>query len=612
MAGVSYAVWQMTLTQEDDNLITSSCFQVTMTEKNPISLQNAIPMTEQDAESLVPYTFTIHNECGENALYEIHYEILNNTTFTEKEEQEFIKIKFQEEKPKFLNSLDKTDKTLNNASRAYVIERGYIKANETKNYELKVWLDENVTVDDGVMGKIFASEVTITARYDREILTSPEVELVLSRCSDDIIASVKTSGNVIDTYEYTIDSEDAITENEATHTFTDQGRGTRHHVKVKVTDVYGNITEKEGDIEIPEYPTLLGKQIGKDIEVVTEGEGLYEVTHCEGTIENDELTDVQKEGFLLEEYRYAGKNPNNYITFNDEEWRIIGLVNVLVSQADGSEKVEQRVKIVKNESIGQYSWDTSPSDVNSGWGVNEWSQADLMKLLNPGYENNQDKDSNGSDIKVNNSLYWTGESGNCYSSSRNQKKSCDFANGLNDVDSYIANDIIWNTGANQNNEKYTQLKASDFYLEERSNGIGKNCQPNDTYVNDSGTSYHLCTDSVERKTTWEGKVALLYPSDYGYASGDRSCLDSYLYNWSSNDCYQQNWLFQEKDIWTLTTGTSIYSAASYIFFIRYLGHVPMHSAETGYYVFPTLYLKPEIKIVNGEGKADGSYELSEN
>ena len=82
--------------------------------------------------------------------------------------------------------------------------------------------------------------------------------------------------------------------------------------------------------------------------------------------------------------RYYGASPNNYIYFNCsdynnqsdttcEKWRIIGVFG-------------NQVKIIRNETIGAYSWDTSASGVNSGDGENEWPQADLMKLLNPGYD----------------------------------------------------------------------------------------------------------------------------------------------------------------------------------------------------------------------------------
>lgn len=83
--------------------------------------------------------------------------------------------------------------------------------------------------------------------------------------------------------------------------------------------------------------------------------------------------------------RYYGKSSNNYIYFNCsdynnqndttcEKWRIIGIV-------DG------KIKIMRNEIIGKYSLNSSDSTVNEGYGANDWSNADIMKLLNSGYEN---------------------------------------------------------------------------------------------------------------------------------------------------------------------------------------------------------------------------------
>ena len=81
--------------------------------------------------------------------------------------------------------------------------------------------------------------------------------------------------------------------------------------------------------------------------------------------------------------RYVGANPCNYVKIDNEIWRIIGVMNNI---DDGTGKKETRIKLIRKDAIGIYSWDSSESSINSGYGVNEWSQADLMKLLNPGYE----------------------------------------------------------------------------------------------------------------------------------------------------------------------------------------------------------------------------------
>jgi len=78
--------------------------------------------------------------------------------------------------------------------------------------------------------------------------------------------------------------------------------------------------------------------------------------------------------------RYIGTDPANYIDIGDNTlWRIIGVMNNI---DDGNGKKETRLKVIRSESIGEYSWDTSNANVNIGAGVNEWSNSKLMKLLN--------------------------------------------------------------------------------------------------------------------------------------------------------------------------------------------------------------------------------------
>ncbi len=301
--------------------------------------------------------------------------------------------------------------------------------------------------------------------------------------------------------------------------------------------------------------------------------------------------------------RYVGANPCNYIKVDDEYWRIIGVMN---NVDNGTGKKESRLKLIRAESIGGYSWDTSNSTINSGYGVNEWSQSTLMKLLNPGYENEN----------IGGSLYYNSNSGKCYNSSNNSTKSCDFTStGLKvNLKSFIDN-MLWNTGSNGN--KYTGSsnngQSSHFYNYERSNDTGKIC-----------TSGSYCNDSIERQTTWIGKVGLIYPSDYGYAtsggstSNRTSCLNKELYNWNDSsyvDCSKNNWLFNsQKTIWTITASSSQNDGCS-IFGIESNGSV---RASWAYYrndgmqgsVFPVVYLKSSVSISSGEGTPENPYELS--
>ena len=294
--------------------------------------------------------------------------------------------------------------------------------------------------------------------------------------------------------------------------------------------------------------------------------------------------------------RYVGKNPCNYVKIDNEYWRIIGLMNNI---DDGTGKKETRIKLIRNESIGAYSWDSSESSVNSGWGVNEWGQADLMKLLNPGYESES----------VGGSLYYNNSSGNCYSGKNNATTTCDFTTtGIKTNLKNLVGNTLWNTGSNGKNVCTIEGKclASHLYSYERSNNNGKIC-----------TSGEDCNDTVARTTTWQGKIGLMYPSDYGYAtsggstSNRTSCLAKKLYSWYEydySDCKNNDWLLDSSyRQWTLSPLATPY--ASSVFNVINSGYVGSVYALNACLVRPSVYLISKTSILGGEGTLENPYEI---
>ena len=301
--------------------------------------------------------------------------------------------------------------------------------------------------------------------------------------------------------------------------------------------------------------------------------------------------------------RYYGASPNNYIYFNCsnyynqtsdtcELWRIIGVF-------DG------KVKIMRNEQIGAYSWDTSASDVNSGYGVNEWSQADLMKLLNPGY----------SSESVGGSLYYNGESGTCFSGENNATTSCDFTStGIKNKDTRnkIA-EVTWNLGGWDTMDIY----SNQIYNYERGTTVVEREE-----TDCSTASWRECNDTVIRATIWNGKIALPYPSDYSYAA-DLSLCNKTLYEYENDDETSSgaNWMYPiltgiNTNLtnvyygWLLTPAT-IYSFRGWA--INLLGSVIQNGADVDdpYGVIPTLYLSSDESIFEGNtGSINDPYKLS--
>ena len=293
--------------------------------------------------------------------------------------------------------------------------------------------------------------------------------------------------------------------------------------------------------------------------------------------------------------RYIGADPSNYVSIDGDIWRILGVMKDI---DDGTGNKSDRVKLIRADSIGDYSWDTSESSINEGYGVNEWSQADLMKLLNPGYESES----------VGGSLYWNSGVGTCYNSENNTTTSCDFTStGIKDKLKTLIGDAVWNTGANDGKTyTYSNIITSKFYELERSNNTGKICS--------SGTS---CNDVIDRTTEWIGKVGLMYPSDYGYATSggtttDRAtCLNKELYNWyNSNvsDCKNNDWLFNGFYQRTISPYAHSFHNAS-VFMVSRSGGVSNDAAYDVDGVRPVVYLKSSVKIASGTGSQDDPFIL---
>ena len=281
--------------------------------------------------------------------------------------------------------------------------------------------------------------------------------------------------------------------------------------------------------------------------------------------------------------RYVGANPNNYVTFNDEIWRIIGVFNNVTSiDENGNEKTESLVKIIRNDILGNYSWDTSESTINSGTGINEWRQADLMYELNcdsntdSAYCRDDITDGYLSNLTSGTTKWYNGTNNlktGTYYFSKNIKKS---------VINKIAK-VRWNLGG----YGLPLDSALNMYIAERGT----------LHVSDP-------SDKIVRYNTWDGKIALMYPSDYGYASTGTACRNK-LNKCNDDDSKANNWLFIPYQ-WTLSPYTG---GANYVFFVDSVGRGDFASNNTPSCVRPTLFLKSDVMITYGDGSSTNPYKI---
>ena len=285
--------------------------------------------------------------------------------------------------------------------------------------------------------------------------------------------------------------------------------------------------------------------------------------------------DKENNGLMMddtEDYniRYSGSNDvvKNYVEFgNDGElWRIIGIFDVFNVETNKKEKL---IKLIRKNELGMYSWDSSDSSINEGKGINEWSQAKLMKELNTEYIDTS---------KISGNTTW-------YNGLNNSKTgNYNYNNNIKQIYMpYIAN-VRWNISSVNYN-----LGTLASYKQERATETIKNP-----------------SDGVERTNTWDGKIALIHPSDYGFASSDENCKK----NLNSSNCKNNNWLFNNKYQWTLSRvfdQTSVFriSSSGELFTCAWDGY----GTNGTYNVYPVTYLKSNVNIISGTGTSSNPYKL---
>jgi len=280
--------------------------------------------------------------------------------------------------------------------------------------------------------------------------------------------------------------------------------------------------------------------------------------------------------------RYYGSNPNNYVLFNNELWRIIGVFG-------------SNVKLIRNEKLGNLSWDSSESSINRGYGVNEWSQADLKNYLN--------------------TMYYEGTSVTCYNEKNNQTTTCP-ANKLDETSKSLIDNHTWNIGAIDKtdttivNPETFAINTVSFYKAERGTTNGKICNGRDA-----------CNDTVTRTTEWTGYIGLPYPTDYAYASSESDCetnmnagdidFDNGIFNMT---CKKNNWMHHgttmeiEDATWFMSPVADPDFAAN-VWYVLGGGLTNDSCAAYPFSAFPTIYLKSNILIESGKGTSSDPYIL---
>ena len=275
-----------------------------------------------------------------------------------------------------------------------------------------------------------------------------------------------------------------------------------------------------------------------------------------------------------ENIRYYGSNPNNYVRFNNELWRIIGVFG-------------NNVKLVRKDSLGGLSWDTSESNVNGGLGINQWGEST--------YEDGSYYEGAKLQIYLNKMYYGGDTTITCYGSANNGTTTCPTGT-IDETSKSLIDNHIWNTGAIEYN---TRTDTLAFYNAERGTKTGKTCK--------DGT---YCNDLIIRTTKWTGYIGLPYITDWAYASSESVCETNMEAKDSSNNyiCKNNNWMQRGSDTWYLSPDVSYGNARDAW---RVVGDDIASSrfASVPHAVAPSTYLKSNVIIESGNGSSTNPYKL---
>ena len=300
---------------------------------------------------------------------------------------------------------------------------------------------------------------------------------------------------------------------------------------------------------------------------------LYEFEGSSNNLKKDNTPDKN--------IRYYGSDPDNYVSFNNELWRIIGVFG-------------NNVKLVRSESLGSLSWDSSDSSINKGNGINQWGES-------------TDVNGNtylGANLQVYlNKMYYGGVETTCYNGADNSETTCP-TNTLDRTAKLLIDKHTWSLGA-------IEMSIEDtisFYNAERGTANGKTC-----------TSGTYCNDTVIRTTKWTGYVALPYITDWAYASSESACETNIQTKDSSNlfVCKNNNWMQRSDWTWYLSPSGQSADASNawavsgnnnYVYY-RMFGAMNKF-ASYGSNVAPSIYLKSSVLMKGGTGTSSDPYKLA--
>ena len=373
--GVSYAFFTLYLRQGDNNAVTAlSCFTTTLTEENSaLNLTNEFPISDENGMKRTPFTFKLTNTCDKYVKAYITLDPLKEG------EANYIPSKYIKANVSSKGTTDsgsliigsQSTKELENKDNGYILKEVVLNPKESKEYDLRIWIDYNTTKEQAA-GMSYPSQIVIISEPSKTslaeaILASNEIKTPLTIPGKELSAHV--TSDIVDTL--TIDVPSANQNYYFTYGTGYEANGAKFDLTgVDVTtDTYSN-----------SYSSLVGKYISaasdyfdfsdfssNTKEIIGNTTGLDRVYYVASATANSlvykQITSSKNttEALLAStkddygtSYYFRGAVKNNYVEFANKCWRIVRITG------DGSVKL-----ILHNDNTSGVS-DPCSSENNGG------------------------------------------------------------------------------------------------------------------------------------------------------------------------------------------------------------------------------------------------------
>ena len=419
-------------------------------------------------------------------------------------------------------------------------------------------------------------------KYDKDVLKG---KIMLTDIQQDLVPYSKTA----DKYVFILWMSESCNEEDITKcdiskglTSDSGGKSISGNIDIRLNSGKKKENKRES-IEGDACEVIKGTYIVEHLDDGTAGDsgnGVYRVTHsaipAESSATGSEIPAVT-------DYRYYGANPNNYICLDMEGqstcsdnhlYRIIG--SIYEENAGTNLLKVMKATPLTDGTTSIFSWNYSSTNnytniwatpTNGNYSNSLSSGSTLMQLLNSG-------------------AWWNGTSGSYYGGSTMGETPLNFTN-------YKLSD-----------KAKSYISTSRYYL-----GGYNNNSPltNEMYGYERGPLRY----DTSRPLYWDGMVGLIYPSDYGYASG-KLCSDSVSVNSYNDSCKDRNWIFNNSNQWLITPRSD---SSNLVFYLNSTGTVSIiyiptpEGAAKRRNVRPTFFLTSTTIIVSGTGSIDDPYVI---